>query len=78
MGAEISVVKSEMWGFDCRHRVEDTLSYYPHTGSVGCAHHTARVSKPRVEDTLLLIPQEVALVNTDPFFRQESSMLLGK
>ena len=78
MGSEISVVKSEMWGFDCRHRVEDTLTYYPHTRSVGCVHHTARLSMPRVEDTLLLIPQEVSLINTDPILRQESSVLLGK
>ena len=42
-------------------RVEDTLSHYPHTRSVGAcvlhrpALHTARLSKPRVEDTLLLV-----------------------
>ena len=36
-------------------RVGDTLSYYPHTRSVGCASHTARLSTPRVEDTLLVI-----------------------
>ena len=65
-------------------RVVDTLSYYPHTRSVGAcvlhrpALHTARLSTPRVEDTLLVISQEVSLVDTDPILRQESSMLLGK
>lgn len=65
-------------------RVGDTLSYYPHTRSVGAcvlhrpALHTARLSTPRVEDTLLVILQEVSLVDTDPILRQESSMLLGK
>ena len=65
-------------------RVVDTLSYYPHTRSVGAcvlhrpALHTARLSTPRVEDTLLVIPQEVSLIDTDPILRQESSMLLGK
>ena len=65
-------------------RVGDTLSYYPHTRSVGAcvlhrpALHTARLSTPRVEDTLLVISQEVSLVDTDPILRQESSMLLGK
>lgn len=67
-----------MWGCDCRHRVGDTLSYYPHTRSVVCAHHTARLSTLRVGDTLLLISQEVSLINTDPILCQESSMLLGK
>ena len=65
-------------------RVEDTLSHYPHTRSVGAcvlhrpALHTARLSTPRVEDTLLVISQEVSLIDTDPILRQESSMLLGK
>ncbi len=65
-------------------RVGDTLSYYPHTRSVGVcvphcpALHTARLSTPRVEDTLLVISQEVSLVDTDTILRQESSMLLGK
>lgn len=65
-------------------RVEDTLSYYPHTRSVGAcvlhrpALHTARLSTPRVEDTLLVISKKVSLVDTDPVLRQESSMLLGK
>ena len=65
-------------------RVVDTLSYYPHTRSVGAcvlhrpALHTARLSTPRVEDTLLVISQEVSLIDTDSIFRQESSMLLGK
>lgn len=69
-------------------RVVDTLSYYPHTRSVGAcvlhrpalrpALHTARLSTPRVEDTLLVILQEVSLVDTDPILCQESSMLLGK
>ena len=65
-------------------RVGDTLSYYPHTRSVGvrAPHcptlHTARLSAPRVGDTLLVISQEVSLVDTDPILRQESSMLLGK
>ncbi len=42
-------------------RVEDTLSYYPHTRSVGArvlhrpALHTACLSKLRVGDTLLVI-----------------------
>ena len=59
-------------------RVGDTLSYYPHTRSVGCASHTARLSTPRVEDTLLVISKKVSLVDTDSVLRQESSMLLGK
>ena len=65
-------------------RVGDTLSYYLHTRRVGAcvlhrpALHTARLSTPRVEDTLLVISQEVSLVDTDPILRQESSMLLGK
>ncbi len=64
-------------------RVGDTLSYYPHTRSVGArvlhrpALHTARLSKLRVEDTLLVISQEVSLIDSDPILRQESSMLLG-
>ena len=65
-------------------RVGDTLSYYPHTRSVGAcvlhrpALHTARLSTPRVEDTLLVISQEVSLIDTDTILRQKSSMLLGK
>ena len=65
-------------------RVGDTLSYYPHTRSVGAcvlhrpALHTACLSTLRVEDTLLVISQEVSLVDTDTILRQESSMLLGK
>ena len=65
-------------------RVRDTLSYYPHTRSVGACvphsptPHTARLSKLRVGDTLLVISQEVSFIDTDPILRQESSMLLGK
>ena len=65
-------------------RVGDTLSYYPHTRSVGAcalhrpALHTARLSTPRVGVTLLVISKKVSLVDTDPILRQESSMLLGK
>ncbi len=65
-------------------RVGDTLSYYPHTRSVGACvphsptPHTARLSKLRVGDTLLVISQEVSFIDTDPILRQESSMLLGK
>ena len=65
-------------------RVVDTLSYYPHTRSVGAcvlhrpALHTARLSTLRVEDTLLVISQKVSFIDTDSVLRQESSMLLGK
>ncbi len=65
-------------------RVEDTLSYYPHTRSVGAcvlhrpALHTARLSTRRVGDTLLVISKKVSLVDTDPVLHKESSMLLGK
>ena len=65
-------------------RVGDTLSYYPHTRSVGACvphsptPHAARLSKPRVGVTLLVISKKVSLVDTDPILRQESSMLLGK
>ena len=62
----------------------DTLSYYPHTRSVGvCVPHcptlhTAHLSTLRVEDTPLVISQKVSLVDTDSVLRQESSMLIGK
>ena len=65
-------------------RVGDTLTYYPHTRSVGvrAPHcptlHIARLSAPRVGDTLLVISQEVSLVDTDSVLRQESSRLIGK
>ncbi len=65
-------------------RVGDTLSYCPHTRSVGAcvlhrpALHIVRLSTPRVGDTLLVISQEVSFIDTDPILRQESSMLLGK